>query len=386
MMNQIIQKNKALRQTIIVLLVLFTGTIHAESQVVAESNSPSYFTNPLFLVMFSIIVLLLFFIAAIGNVAKNVSGFYPEKNKNQTGKITGAIIFFVLLGNNLSAGNANIIPTRYIGGIDYTTFYIMLSIIICELAVLLILINMIKTLTVRAKTAQELQQQTKTAPKKKTILDSINASVDIEKEADILLDHNYDGIKELDNNLPPWWKIGFYLTIIWSVFYLVHYHISKTGDLQLAEYNKELKVAEQQKVEYMKNAANNVDENNVKLLTQASDLNAGKEIYTTNCVACHGKVGEGTVGPNLTDDYWLHQGGIVDIFKTIKYGWPEKGMKAWKEDLSPIQIAQVSSYIKSLKGSNPPNSKAPQGDLFNEVTLVGDSLSALKKDSVTIVR
>jgi cytochrome c oxidase cbb3-type subunit III len=124
--------------------------------------------------------------------------------------------------------------------------------------------------------------------------------------------------------------------------------------------------AEEQKAAYLKKSANNVDENSVKVMTDAADLASGEKVFIQNCGACHGKAGEGIVGPNLTDDYWLHGGSIKDVFKTIKYGWPEKGMRSWKDDLSPVQIAQVSSWIKSKHGSNPPNAKAQQGELYKE--------------------
>jgi cytochrome c oxidase cbb3-type subunit 3 len=107
-----------------------------------------------------------------------------------------------------------------------------------------------------------------------------------------------------------------------------------------------------------------VDENSVKLLTAADDLAAGKTVFLTTCFACHGRSGEGGVGPNLTDEYWLHGGSIQEVFKTIKYGWPDKGMKSWKDDYSPVQIAQIASFVKSLAGTNPANAKPPQGTLF----------------------
>ncbi|HRD39869.1 MAG TPA: c-type cytochrome, partial [Bacteroidia bacterium] len=151
-----------------------------------------------------------------------------------------------------------------------------------------------------------------------------------------------------------------------AVFYLIHYHISGTGDLQEAEYNMEIAKAKAEVEAYMKTAANNVDETTVKMLDGASDLESGKQVYQANCAACHGKLGEGGVGPNFADEYWIHGGSIQDIFKTVKYGFADKGMKAWKEDLSPMQIAQVTSFIRTLKGTNPPNGKAPQGDLYKE--------------------
>ena len=136
--------------------------------------------------------------------------------------------------------------------------------------------------------------------------------------------------------------------------------------------------------EFMKTSANNVDESTVKMLTDPSDLNTGKDIFISTCAACHGKFGEGTVGPNLTDEYWLHGGGVKDIFKTIKYGWPDKGMKSWKEDFSPVQIAQLTSYIRTLKGSNPPKPKDMQGELYIEKDIQADSTSVTTDSTKTI--
>jgi cytochrome c oxidase cbb3-type subunit 3 len=170
----------------------------------------------------------------------------------------------------------------------------------------------------------------------------------------------------LDNRLPPWWLYGFYISIFFAVIYIWRYHVSHTAPLSVEELQIAMVKADEQKAEYLKKSANNVDENTVKVLTDAGDISGGAKVFTQNCAACHGKAGEGIVGPNLTDDYWLHGGSIKDVFKTIKYGWPEKGMRSWKDDLSPVQIAQVSSYIKSIHGSNPPNAKAQQGELYKE--------------------
>lgn len=195
---------------------------------------------------------------------------------------------------------------------------------------------------------------------------SLTDSVPVEKEEEILTVHVYDGIRELDNNLPPWWKYMFYATIVFSCVYLYYYHIGNSGKLQMQEYQEEMTLGEKQKEEYLKKTASSIDENNVKLLADAATLEKGKTIFTQNCAACHGRAGEGGVGPNLTDEYWLHGGGVKNIFKTIKYGVPDKGMISWKSQLSPTNIQEVASYIVSLKGSNPPNAKAAQGDKYDE--------------------
>lgn len=182
--------------------------------------------------------------------------------------------------------------------------------------------------------------------------------VPIEDEASIMMDHEYDGIRELDNNLPPWWKWGFYITIIISPIYLFYYHGFNRDGLQEAEYEISMAKAEAEVQAYLEAAALNVDENSVVVLTEPTDLSAGKKIFDKNCVVCHGANGEGVVGPNLTDDYWVYEGDIKGVFTTIKYG-AEKGMKSWKDELNPVQIQQVASYIKSFTLKE---GKAPDGE------------------------
>ncbi len=188
-------------------------------------------------------------------------------------------------------------------------------------------------------------------------------AVPIEREDEILMDHDYDGIQELDNNLPPWWKWGFYFTIGFAVIYLLNYHVFGTGDLQIAEYNKEIEQANADIAEYLAESALNVDENSVTVLTESSDLNVGLEIYMSYCAVCHGQNGEGVVGPNMTDNYWIYGPSIKDLFKTIKYG-AKNGMKSWKDELNPLEMQQVASYMKSLHGTNPANQKEAQGDYY----------------------
>lgn len=186
----------------------------------------------------------------------------------------------------------------------------------------------------------------------------------MEKEADILLDHNYDGIKELDNSLPPWWLAMFYISIVFAGAYLGVYHYFESRPLQAEEYALEMQFAEEQKARYLARQANAVNESNVVALTDPGHLETGELIYQTNCAACHGQLGEGGVGPNLTDQYWLHGGDIKSVFKTIKYGVPEKGMIAWQSQLRPAAIHDVASFIMTLPGTNPPNGKEAQGVLF----------------------
>jgi len=188
----------------------------------------------------------------------------------------------------------------------------------------------------------------------------------IEEEHEIILDHNYDGIRELDNNLPPWWIYGFYASIVFAVFYMFKYHVFN-GDNQYTELETEYAEARIAIEEYKKTAKNLVDFNTVETLTDASDIESGKQLYDLNCVACHKADGGGGIGPNLTDENWILGGGIKNVFKTISEGGRDgKGMIAWKQSLKPVEIAQVSSYLLQFQGTTPAEPKVAEGDIWIE--------------------
>lgn len=368
-------------------LILSGGFTFAQTEGGIVTAQSSALTNPLFLALLSIIILLLIVIAVLGSVLKNVGETFKENGFDKKNLLGLVILILLLNSKSLSAQEIaeNTSNSIYLG-LDSFLFYLMLSIILLEIVITMVLISSIKTI-VGEKQKSELEESAIAETIKQdnldTFLDKFNASVPLEKERDVMLDHNYDGIRELDNDLPPWWKYGFYLTIVVAVIYLFNYHIGKTGKLQADEYLAEVEAAKIAKEEYQKKAANLVDENNVTLITDASQLEKAGSIFKDNCAACHGKSAEGGVGPNLTDDYWLHGGTLSSVFKTIKYGVAEKGMKPWESDFSPSQISQLASYIKSLKGSNPANAKAPQGDLFVENNT--SKTDSMKTDSATVV-
>lgn len=362
----------------------------AQSNIVATKTEA---TNYMEMLMITVAILLVIVIGILANVLLMIS-----KKAVQISKVAGSkapIIFVVALGSlfskNLYAQTSDVIidtakkvTTDYYGGVSYNTFWTITSVILLELLVVFLLVLFIKNIfrTIHPKeiiiTNAKLQSESwliKTWHK----LDKqfFTKAVSLEKEADILLNHDYDGIKELDNALPPWWKYGFYITIVIAVFYLLKFEVWHTGLNPTEEYGIEMATSKIEKEAYLASAKENVDENTVVLLDAAGVL-AGKEIYAKTCVPCHLPEGQGLVGPNLTDEYWIHGGGIKDIFKTIKYGYPDKGMQSWQSTYSPVQIQQLSSYIISLKGTNPPNPKAPQGDLYKEVLVPMDS-AAIEK-------
>jgi len=209
----------------------------------------------------------------------------------------------------------------------------------------------------------------------KDLMQKLTKTQPIEKEGDLLLHHDYDGIKELDNNLPPWWVYLFYITIIFSVVYLARFEIFGADDQEM-ELKKEMAQAKIDVEEYLKTAPDLMDEKTVVLLTDKESLEAGKEIFTTNCAACHRADGGGQIGPNLTDDHWILGGGIKEIFHTITNGGRDgKGMVSWKTNgMKPKEIQKVASYILSLQGSNPKDPKAPEGEIWVDE-------SAPKKDT-----
>jgi len=194
-----------------------------------------------------------------------------------------------------------------------------------------------------------------------SIVKNLSDAKPIEQESEIILDHDFDGIRELDNNLPPWWIYGFYLTIVFAFAYLTYYHVFN-GDTQKEEYLAEITLAKQQIAAYK------ATQKKVDLTALSTGENPeGKKLFKKNCAVCHGVGGGGKIGPNLTDEYWILGGGIENIYNTIAEGGrPGKGMIAWKNSFNPQKLQQLSAYIMSLQGTNPENPKAPQGDLYKK--------------------
>lgn len=200
------------------------------------------------------------------------------------------------------------------------------------------------------------------SPFMKNLMKKLTRSKEIEHDADLMLDHDYDGIKELDNVLPPWWVYLFYATIVFALVYLLRFHVF--GDYnQAQEYAAEVELAQ---AEIEKNKSTTPDEMNVDkvtLLTDAESLAKGKEIFTNACVACHKADGGGQIGPNLTDEYWINGGGIKNVFRTISEGGREgKGMVPWKSNIKPSDIQKVASYVLSLQGTKPAGAKPAEAE------------------------
>jgi len=346
----------------------------------APVNEPNpVFMNPTFIILIVTAIVLMGVVMSLTSALKNLSESGRQtlkKEKSET--ILPTVLIAVGLLSSMAV-NAQVdaiadapvtdklLPPMQIGGLDSWVFVILSAIILIEFIVILGLLKSIKNLLVGLGYQPELPEKEVKPLVNWAWLDrKFNDAVPIDKEAEILTDHEYDGIQELDNNLPPWWKYGFLISILFGFYYLFDYHVLHTSPLSGQEYQQQIVEAEALKKERLKVAGANVDENSVTLLADAGMIAAGKGIYDGNCASCHGNAGEGLVGPNLTDQFWIHGGGIKNIFKTIKYGVPAKGMIAWQSQLNPEAMQKVSSYIMTLQGTNPANAKLPQGGIWVE--------------------
>lgn len=368
---------------IVFLMMTFTNIFAQDATTTATpvAAEASMWSSPLFWVFVFAIAALLLVIVAMGSV---LVGLVNNKITEKFGKGAAVIAIALMFASGSSyAQDATATASTQatgvealVGGLEPNTIIILSVVVFIELFVIIYLYSILQKMlvTLGYKEAKESSWSWKSISKRMT-----NA-VPLEKESEVATDHNYDGIIELDNSLPPWWVYMFYGTIIFGFAYVIYFHYLD-GPSQQDEYNKEIELASLKKTEMLKQTAGKVDENTVTLLTEAADIAKGKSSFITKCAACHGQAGEGGVGPNLTDEYWIHGGSISSIFKTIKYGVQEKGMIAWEAQMQPLEMQQVSSFIMSLKGTNPANAKAPQGDLYKADATVDSAATNAVADS-----
>jgi cytochrome c oxidase cbb3-type subunit 3 len=294
-------------------------------------------------------------------------------------KTKNILVLTLLIGviQPATAADDNLIPADIMNYIGFGAIVFLMLLIMVAMLVVLRAFKVLSRIILKADgyTDEEIAAELKPAKKEKApkqeIWNKLLSLRPLAEEKDLIMEHRYDDIEELDNPIPAWFMYLFYATIIFGVGYLLNYHVFKTGQLQYAEYNTEIAQADIAKKALLGKAANRVDENTVKLDIDPAVLTAGKAIFKQNCAACHGDNAQGVVGPNLTDDFWLHGSKINDLFKTIKYGVAAKGMPTWEKQLSPKQIAEVANYVVSVHGTNPANPKEPQG-----VKETGDKLAS----------
>ncbi len=343
----------------------------------ATDGSTSSGFNPMLWGLLSIIIVLAIVIIMLASVYLQLAFAYREKwrKERSSGTIVKTVLLLLLAGIETIQARAQEVvadtaavatpqASPFINGIARTDFYALVGMIAFELLIVGVLVGIIYRMVRILRNIPDTAG-TPAAILFRRIIHKLTNTVAVKDEERIVLQHEYDGIRELDNSLPPWWKYGFILTIFFAVGYMWYYHVHN-GPNQIDEYNAAVAKAEKEKAALMAKAGPSVDESNVTLIVDKAQLADAAVLFKNTCAACHRADGGGMVGPNLTDKFWLHGGSLQDIFKSIKYGWQDKGMPAWKTNLSANQIAQLASYIKHLSGTNVPGGKEPQGEPYDE--------------------
>lgn len=379
----------SIKKKIFSTALLLPAALLATAQNAATNSAVAEEKNNLLAILLTVVAIVLAFIIwGMGQVLISVSRLALDKQKNAGKVVSTLLIGGLLLSSQTSlaqtadAATAAVTNAPNYGGLSANNFYAFVFVLTIEITAIFFL-----TFSIRS-VYQELLPEKKAVVKQSrfaTWWDAMDKkfftkAIPVEKEADVLLDHDYDGIQELDNALPPWWKYGFYITIVVAFIYMFIFHVSGEGKNPTEEYAAEMEKARIEKEVYEASNKDKVDEKNVPM-ANAAGIAEGKDLFVAKCWACHGKAGEGSAGPNLTDDYWIHKGSLNDIYLSIKVGYQDKGMQSWAKEFTPKQISNIASFIKTLHGSNPPNAKAPQGDVFAESAST-DSTAAPTADSI----
>lgn len=342
-------------------------TVHAQEQA---SSTPKLILD-VNTVLIIVIILLLFVIGILGFTLRASMDVYKDRKRKKGDQFIKPMLLLIASFGALQAigqEQTEAVVETVINPFTEAKImrYILLGVLFLELITIFAFIYWIRFFT----GIEELQAEKAEARKKRfggltTWWDRVNRLKPVEKEDSLDVGHSYDGIRELDNTVPPWFTIAFVASIVFGLAYLWRYHVAHSAPNQIEEYEISVTKAKLAQDAYRKLKGDAVNEQTVKMV-DAAGIAAGKTLYANNCVACHGAEGQGGVGPNLTDDYWLHGGSIGKVFHTIQVGVVEKGMMPWKDVFSAEQIAEISSYIKSIHGTNPPGAKEPQGDIYKE--------------------
>ncbi len=282
------------------------------------------------------------------------------------------LLFFVFFSAAFATGAQTTNPPASVWDDPTIQFYVVIGFMfVVALLVMAVAVYMLQVVNILAKTAakEKAERLGIAYQPEPSLFDKLwqqaNNFVPVEKEATIILDHDFDGIKELDNHLPPWWTMLFYGTIGFAVVYLLVFHVFNTMPLSINEYENELAYANEQALKLKAaHPGPQIDELNVEVTADAKALADGKSTFLNTCSTCHKRDGGGDIGPNLTDEYWKHGGSVKDIFKTVKNGVPGTNMVAWGGVMSPEAMRNVASYVLTLQGTAPANGKKPEGTLY----------------------
>jgi cytochrome c oxidase cbb3-type subunit 3 len=328
--------------------------------MLAGENMIKNYENNLSL-FYALSILALFQVFIIVYLYRSISKFknsdYLKGNTINGSKVLSVML---LIGASLFASSSFALSTSIPGDIqdESMSLYVEKSDVYWLMLINILLLSVIFFLKRRAKKYFRMATNRSASDEAAKSLNKMFDIVPIEQEDKILMEHEYDGIRELDNNLPPWWVWGFYATIAFSVIYILIYHVFGTSDLQIKEYEKSVQKAEIEVKEYLAKNALNIDETNATQLTDPAAIKEGEGIFQANCAVCHNSKGEGNIGPNLTDKNWIYGFDVKDLFGVIKKG-TSNGMPEHGSKLNPVQIQKVASFILQLPDAE---GKAPQGD------------------------
>jgi cytochrome c oxidase cbb3-type subunit 3 len=349
------------------LMAMGLGNAAFAQEVVSTSN-PNMHYYLLSALAVILIILILVLNGAISSLASNKSVL--EQLKSKKGLNTILIVLFTGLGISASAQDMAA-PSIVVVEPNYgMVFWMFVLVDLVLLTIVIVQLSVLNGLTRAIKGEAIASDESIVAPEPVGIQkfwEKLTDAVPLEREEEVMTDHEYDGIKELDNKLPPWWVWMFNLSIIFAVVYFAYYQVFPSSDLPVSirEYNEEMAEAAEEIAAYKAKFGSGVDETTAELITDPARLENGKKIYTANCVSCHMADGGGGIGPNFADEYWIHGGDIKDLFTTIKYGVITKGMIPWKDQLKPEEMEDVASYIlTAFPGTTPENPKDPQGELY----------------------
>ncbi len=397
-------KSKYVKGLLAAMLMLGVQPVWA-----AGPPAPSMFSNPMAVTLIIFMLLLLVIIGVLASMVTGSAELKMKQKKLSQGTLTTVAFLFLMLSAPAlfaqdAATAADAAPqTKNIAGMAPTTFYIMIAVLFIELLVIIGLLLNVKSLLKKEKNrvlaaagggyAAGSAEAVAAEKDKLSWWDKFNSLRPSSEEADLDLGHDYDGIRELNNRLPGWWLYGFYFTIIFAAIYLWRYHISHTAPLPAEELKISQAKLDASVQEYLKTKGDAIDENSVTYLSAAADLDAGKAIFEKPgfCSTCHGTDGSGLVngapgiGPNLTDNYWINGDGTIKaVFAVVKNGGRTgKGMQAWANQLSAKEMAQVASYVKSLKPAAKGKDKEAEAKEYKqEAAPVADTVKKAATDTL----
>lgn len=337
-----------------------------EAEVIEGLDADTY--RSIFIWQIILLTLLLFIAVFYSTTIKKISMMKIDKLKSNN----NLNILLPIIGTGIAMGISSqghalelSMSNEHLVTATFSDNFILLIINLIMVGLVIYLKGIIVSITnsmipEEALTKMKVKEETKKeATEEVSFASKLTGMVDMEDEKSILIDHDFDGIQELDNHLPPWWLWSFYASIVFAIGFHLVYDVFHIGPDQLGEYRTEMAEAEIAHAEYLLTAGPSFDETTVELTEDPTELENGATVFVNNCVSCHKESGQGSIGPNLTDEYWIYGNDVKEIFTTVKFGTGVKGMPPHEKSLTAEDMRDVSSYILTLPFTE---GKGPEGD------------------------